>query len=614
MLALTGCGILAGGVALRVRSLRRRQMRRRHPHTNVPPMPDNAADADAAVRSIAATDATEWLDATLRYLAAKLVGTDNPPVVVLARAGANGVELLLEEPANPPAGFRADPTRRAWRLDPNLELADLRREASDANPYSPALATIGTADDVELLLDLEALDVMAIDGAPADTEAFLRGLALAAANTPWGRHVDIITIGIDGPPQRAHTPADPAAWAATAVAYAERTHERLDVAPFVNRLRPHADPTYPTIVLIGAGHDDIARLLADAASLARSPLTLIAAADIPVAYTLRVDGERAVLEPLGIGLKPLRVLACHVAAVAELVDHASAEVAPAAQDVAPSVDEPQVLRAATTSEPSANAHARVAPPAVAGAIDIRILGRTPTITGVDGTPGGKHLAVATYLAFHRHVPSERLRMTFWPDKTQRTFTNSMTLVRKMLGLTENGEPRLSDATNTHTYTVTEDVTLDWHRVQQLLGEARQVADVDALVILEAGLSEVNGLPLADAPSEHYRWILDDPIEYSLIETTLLDAVDRLANLALQGERVDLARWAVDKGHLVSPGQEALYRLRMRIEHQAGNRDGVMTAYRDAVHAVEAIDPDDEVQQETRDLYRTLVHARSATTR
>lgn len=358
-------------------------------------------------------------------------------------------------------------------------------------------------------------------------------------------------------------------------------------------------------MLIGAGYDDVAHRLADAASLARSPLTVIAAADIPAAYTLRIVGERAVLEPMGISLNPIIASAGHVDALAELIDHARAEVEPSPHSAAASIDESETPGVPVSGEPTANPDARVSSLAVPGEIDIRILGRTPTMSGVDGVTGGKHLAVAAYLAFHRHVPSERLRMTFWPNNTQRTFTNSMTLVRKVLGLSNDGKPRLSDATNTHTYTVTDDVTLDWHRVQQLVSEAAHVSDAEALSMLEAALSEVTGLPLADAPSEHYHWILDDPIEYNLVETTLLDAVDRLGALAMRAARIDLARWAVDRGHLVSPGQESLYRLRMRIEHQAGNLDGARSAYRDAVRAAEVIDSDDEVQVETRQLYREL---------
>ena len=56
------------------------------------------------------------------------------------------------------------------------------------------------------------------------------------------------------------------------------------------------------------------------------------------------------------------------------------------------------------------------------------------------------------------------------------------------------------------------------------------------------------------------------------------ATEQLVDLALDVNDIETARGAITQGLRGLPGDEVLYRLRMRVEHHAGNLPGVTAAY------------------------------------
>ena len=186
--------------------------------------------------------------------------------------------------------------------------------------------------------------------------------------------------------------------------------------------------------------------------------------------------------------------------------------------------------------------------------------------------------------------------------------------RGLLGNTDAGEQRLQSARSTNSYILSDDVGLDWRRVELLVAEAKKAEGADEAAFLDAALSLVEGHVAVDARPAHYAWLLREPTIYTLIETTIVDAAHRRGELALASGDVAKARRAAEKGLAIVDGQEAMYRLKMKAASDAGDLDGVNAAYREAQRAAESYGYDDEVQPETQELYEALVRLPRSSTR
>lgn len=178
-------------------------------------------------------------------------------------------------------------------------------------------------------------------------------------------------------------------------------------------------------------------------------------------------------------------------------------------------------------------------------------------------------------------------------------------IRSMLGLTSDGEHRLTQAINTGEYEIGEDVGCDWTRADALIGEAKNRPADEQLELLKAALDLAGGQVGADAPARQFSWLVNDHSVYGLIESRLLDAADRLGELALEAEQPGLAKQSSDIGLKLVPGSEAMFRLQMRAASAAGDRRGLKSAYQAAQSAACADGPWVEVEEETEMLWVAL---------
>jgi DNA-binding SARP family transcriptional activator len=118
------------------------------------------------------------------------------------------------------------------------------------------------------------------------------------------------------------------------------------------------------------------------------------------------------------------------------------------------------------------------------------------------------------------------------------------------------------------------VTTDLTLLAEVLQRSRDASSAHAMTLLEQGLDLVSGSPL-DAPG--YDWAHRDQ-DVSAVSSTIEQTVERLVELALDAGRIDVARKAISRGLRALPGNELLYRHRIRTEHQAGKHAGVIAAY------------------------------------
>jgi hypothetical protein len=91
---------------------------------------------------------------------------------------------------------------------------------------------------------------------------------------------------------------------------------------------------------------------------------------------------------------------------------------------------------------------------------------------------------------------------------------------------------------------------------------------------------VDALELVEGPpfdAAGYDWAITDQI-VSEAEHLIEHAAVMAAELAVDGGDLNRARWAIVQGLRAIPGDESLYRLRMKVEDAAGNPAGVRRAF------------------------------------
>ena len=244
-------------------------------------------------------------------------------------------------------------------------------------------------------------------------------------------------------------------------------------------------------------------------------------------------------------------------------------------------------------------------------VEVQLLRSTPAITGLDPAPTGKPLAVICYLAFHRDVPTQRIRDTFWVGRPRKTADNAISDIRRLLGADESGTPYLGDATNNGNYELSDEIGCDWTRITQLIDAARNRSATEAATILHAALKLVDGQAGGDAPIGIYGWLIDVHETYSTIGSTIADAAHQLGEHAVSNGDADLATWAAAKGLAAVPGNEAMRRIEMRAAAIAGNTRGIHDAYEAAAHHAAELGTWVEVEPETDDLLQDLMKPSAA---
>lgn len=604
-LGLGSLGVGAGALAVTLRRRRAHQAAKRKPGTTLAPPPAEANEYERRTRPVADTEAARWVEATNKLITARLAQhkAHRMPAIIAMRAGRFGVEVLLDEPCAPIEGFvSGNDENSAWRLHPDLELRMIEAETEDVQPYCPALVAVGSTEAGDLLLDLEQLEVLSVEGDDDDIAAWYRSIATGIASAGWSQLCEVVVIGdaaAGGGLANVTIPEDPAAWVGQTAVSMQKLHERLQATPYEQRVAP-GEIFHPTIVLVLGEHVEAARKLSEAATLVNSPLAVVAACPLAVAERVHLDARGSTLEPIGVDFVPLLTPRAEAEAVAELLENADSseviEIEGKPNEVAADLDPDR--------EPASAVIERILAPKP---IEVRLLRRKPTVEGLSTEPPAKQLSVICYLAYHRSVTSQRLRDTFWPTATSRkTADNAISQVRSMLGLTSEGEHRLTQAINSGEYEISDDVGCDWTRADALIGEAKGRPADEQQELLNAALELVEDQIGADAPARQFSWLVDEHAVYGHLECRLLDAANRLGELALAGGKLDIVRRTAGIGLMVVPGSESMYRLQMQVAAAEGSSCGVHQAFSAAEQSAAAIGPWAEVERETDELFSALI--------
>jgi len=605
---ITGATVLASSLLLLLRRSQRRHDR------SVPRSPRAIVPLERSLVAAADVPLVRWAGQELALLGEQLAGRriEANPVAVEFSADS-GLELLWDRPfPNAPAPWEAVPGAWAWRLlyDPDAPVPSADRPALIAG-----LVTVGQRNGRQLMLDLEGLGSVGITGDPPAIDRFLRSIVLElGAGDELADATVVLTPGAIDLAVADHLPrvrADEESAARQRVAaLASDLERRLDEigcnSTFAYRL--FDNPVLPVevaVMLTGAPAAD-----SDLSSIARPRrgVAVIANGELPASEShlhIEADGS-ARLEPLGLSFRAVGVDAGTTSALAQLLEDIAE--APTELDVAPTppptTPEPEHLdeemrqdEIGSSGHLPTEEHGLAAneidlrePPVLAESIPldddwepthprllVRLLGE-PTI--VDGPAMGRRemIVVAVMACLGRPVRQEDLQEAVWGGEAvvPRTIWNMVGRTRKQLGEWD-GEPILATADRRqNTYQLADGVTTDIALLRELYDRARNVSSSEAAGLLRAGLALVHGPPFA---ADGYEWARVNQHAHDA-ERLIEDTATWLVDLSLLAGDLDTARYAVMQGLRGLPGNEVLYRARMRIENAAGNATAVRTAYRE----------------------------------
>jgi DNA-binding SARP family transcriptional activator len=645
-------GLLAASVLACLTQLRRIQRRRRRTGATIPLPTGDAATRERELRTGERPEDAAFLDLALRTLgrAATAAGVE-PPDLLAVNLTADQLDLWLSEPnAVALAPFTATDAF-TWTLDRDT---DLDPNARLANAVYPALVTIGYDDTGVVLVDVEALGLVALRGASDVVDGFLRAATIELATSCWADEREVVLAGLASVPpvpRNAVRTVDTLAEIrpliderATSTGLAVRDHGVGDV------LRGRATPETtghwtPLIVLADLPTNEDATAddpgLTPAVARRRSGVAVLAtsAAAPQCRWTLdfSADGDVTIAR-LDRTVRAQTLTVEEFASIIDLLTLAQPEETTSQRpqlvvtepdwNPRPSVDDdPREDGPVSHLHPVPDAEAELGrgptddPDMPEDGPLIRILG--PIDVSAAGSDPRSHRRVTTevlaYLALHpQGVQSTDLEAAIWPphpgrrEISKETRHSAISRARLWLGKAPDGSDYLPTVSN-GTIRLDPRVRLDWHLFEQLCARARGCGQAGRDDLRRA-LDLVRGPAFADAPAGRYVWRADTGIDYR-INDAIVDAAHRLAALCLDDGDYAAAREAARTGREIDPYREELWRDLLRAEHGLGGVDAVTTLIAEFHRLLDDdIEPYDSMEPETVAVIDELLPRRPAVRR
>ena len=526
-------------------------------------------------------------DPLLRLMAAipeRLDGRPLPRVVAVTTA-RESIGLLLSEPRGDPAtGFEAVDGGLTWTAEPSTAGRASAADGGCGAPW-PLLVPFGQVlpDGPAVMANLEELGVLELSGEPADVLAFAESLAADLAADRFGGHPRVVCVNcaweldaLDAV-RVVTSPARALADAETQRRSVDAAEARRAPLPELRRHGMRGSPR-PLVIIDPHGRDPRSRArLVDLAGPGLAVVTATRSQD-PTAgaaphrasgggWTLHVLGRSLRWEPVGVDLRfgdtpaPTSVPDLRIAPAPE---PPSPQGAAGRTEASPPFSGPE-------RRASAGLRAAVASP---GAVELQVLGVVQAVGAAAPFTSQRALDLVCYLAFHRDgATADTLRHWLWrrsePPPSPKTFANVVSRARVCLGRDADGEPYLSHLGADGVYRLSAQVTTDLERFAAWRRLADRVAPQQALECLRAALRLVRGSPFGGGSGGTFSWA--DASWRSHVEYLVDSTAHRLADAALELDRVEVARWATLRGLAVTPDCEQCYQRRIAAARRSGHR-------------------------------------------
>ena len=611
MAALARMGLMAAGVVVTIDRLRRVQQRHRRPGRAIPVPVGPAAEAEGSLRRAAARSAADRLDVALRSLSAHLAERRSGavPGIEAVSVDHEAIEILLTEPVIvEPGPFVVTAEGRSWTLPADVEVP---AETIERPAPAPLLVMVGTVEERSVLIDLEARPTTALLGEPEHSAGLFTALTLGLATSGWADDIPVVVVG--RPPTgidvlervRVASVLDEVIEDLEAESRALTTELATTEwsSTFEARLARNPDGWVPTVVLVEDSTDPaLARLLRAAHEHQGLAVVVLGAPPVPVTREITLAEGHVRVTPPGLDLTALGVTPAQMDAVVEVIDLAASHQE--GEAIITPVSDPESAQAAPSIDPGPTPFAspdRPEPPEV----ELLVLGSPEIVGGKEPIDRRKSKELVVYLGLHpRGSDESRLKAALWPGEVPSpgTFNQTVSKARVSLGRSDDGGhhlPHVADGL----YRLGPRVAVDFHRLETALRAATRRATDAVIEELAAALGAVRGVPF-EGSGAGYEWAHTEGL-IARIEAVAADAALLLAEWCLDRRDTARALWAAAQGLLASPGDERLFRARMRAHDLVGNPAGVESVMEELCHVVEALEPYDDLHPETIALYEEL---------
>jgi LysM repeat protein len=636
--------ILAAGVLVVLGRSRARQFWRRPPGTPVPtPAPGDAREEDY-LRMVASRDLVWHADRALRSLAAGCAAKGvELPALRAARVTEDELQIFLAEPAALPRPWARTADDAVWVCPFDAVAAPPPTPSEPLTtgttttvedplrgvqaPY-PALVCVGQdTEDAHLLVDLEQIGTLGLVGPSEVTWEAMAAMAVELSTSAWADDISVTTV--DG------------LWGVEDIFHTGCLRHTAALTPLLSPLSHRADADREAFITAGvttgrsgglielhrarlrgvagdAWYPEVFALFGPTTASERSELRGIIAAEPRVAvaalttsedlmgdYRIEfLDDGQAILQPFGLPFTPQRLPRSVLQAMGRVIAVAD-EVAtepegPATAAVDDSAWAQLVARLEDDSTSSAVSPLSPADSDDAAEPYLRVLGPVEVHGATGVVEPSKVKRLTEYLAFivlNPPVTAAAIDEAIWPNRgrednasTRNTATSKL---RKWLGDDATGRPYLPP----FSYACT-GVGSDWADWNALVG-GQPLGQVPTDQ-LDQALSLVHGRPFMGVNRRGYRWA--DRLQQSMI-VSITDVCWELARRSYNAGDYRRTDRALTVALGVSPGDEALWRLRIAACHAAGDHEGEQAAI-DAVYLI-AADLGCDLDAETLDLISQL---------
>ncbi|WP_026874228.1 BTAD domain-containing putative transcriptional regulator [Jiangella gansuensis] len=588
--------VLAAGLTGVLTVRRARRQRRRRPGDRLVAASPADRAAETELRQAADPDAVAFVDLTLRGLAESLARTGRGlPLVRAARLTRRDLELYLAAPGDLPAPFVGTAHGGVWTASRASPGAPADHQPGDGPAPYPSLVSVGhDGDDGLVLLDLEQLGSLVVDGPPDLVHSAITAMAAELATSRWADDLRISVVG-------------GGAWADLGLLQTGRVRMVTDVEALLAELTVRAADD--RLLLAAAGvHGLGGARAARLAEAAWTPEILVIAEPLPEdqwrrletlietaprvavaavigghgaasGWALRMRGTVsdpvAVLEPLGVPLRPQLLDDATRARVRELVraaDSTASELPEArgsTQPARPAGQPPDATEGPPSSDSTRAESRRALPGSAPRLLMLGRVGVEHTAELVEPTKLGQLTELAMFIALNPGCDTNAIDEAIWPGSgvTRTTRGTAISKLRRWLGTDATGASLLPRTEGG--YTFLPDVRSDWQEWCELLSEGPARATTTEL---RAALALVRGRPFSGRGRRRYAWV--DHIAQEMI-SSIVDACHELAMRALvDGDPSEALRVAL-LGLSVEPGVELLWRDRLKAELSIGDRSTVL---------------------------------------
>ncbi|WP_034265934.1 BTAD domain-containing putative transcriptional regulator [Actinospica robiniae] len=615
---IAGAPLMAAGLLLALGRHRRRQLWNRVGGRRPTTPTGDAAVAEESIR-VGAGEVEVWfLDLALRGLSAELVRRDRPlPPAAGLRLRAQGIELMLDEPADPTAPEQAPlpwftaADGRSWNF-PRPAIGQVDGDAARVRfaPY-PGLVSIGSGGergDERILVDLEAVPgVLAVCGPAEKVSAMISAMAVELATNAWSDRMSVTLVGFPGdlsplaPARVKHVKLLDEILPVLEAEAAQRA-EALSAAGLDSILGSRARATQagsfaPHFVLIAEEPHPalLSRLISIAPKTTRVGMGFVVGADVAgAAGRLDIDDSGVVRESrLGLEAKAQLLPADQYAAILGLFR--------AVGDV-----EGVPLSGGGGGMARVTGVGYTGPlPDEQPSVFVRVLGELETV----GTRFGEFAdterlpllnEALVFLLHHRDgVHPSVLAAALWPRGTTADVARAtVDRLGDWLGADPHGAPNLLIEADGR-IRLGRYVWSDWDLFESLQSRALYDVNLQSPVhldhLLNAALDLVRGRFLANRAKGRYGWLAYEIVE-AQIPATIADTALRLADARIANGAAERAIAAVEAGLRASPEDEELWRGLLRAVFATGDAERLARAIADLrdrtwrVHGVRELHP------------------------